>query len=353
MKAASCAVWLLLSACVRTVPLPDRALVQRATTDDGWELELVRYDAQGPVTGRPVLLCHGISANARNMDLDEGHSLARWLSAHGRQAWTLSLRGTGSSSRVDVRLGRGPISFDDYWRHDLPAAIRHVLAQSGAPQLDYIGHSMGGMVLYAYLSQGGQGVAAAATLGSPTRLDWGTVLDRVLAQAAPPLLPKSGALPSAFGSAVAAPFQGGVADDFFERLFYRRESTRVASWQRLMAYGTADTSGPVARHFLQLASSGRFLSADGRLDLRADMGRATTPLLVVAGAFDRIALTPAVKDGFRAWAGPKAWALISKANGAQAEYGHMDLVIGEHAAEDVWTPVLDFLRAHSTALTHP
>lgn len=337
---------LLLAACVRTVPLPDHADQQRATTEDGWELELVHYAPQGAPTGRPVLLCHGISANARNLDLDDAHSLARWLARQGRPAWTVSLRGTGTSSRVEPRAGRGPISFDDYWRRDLPAAIRHVLARSGSAQLDYVGHSMGGMVLYAYLSQGGQGVAAAATLGSPTRLDWGTALDRVIAQVAPPLLPANGGLPSAFGAAVAAPFQGAVADDFFERLFYRRDSTLVQSWQRLMAYGTADTAGGVALHFLELARSGRFGSADGAVDFRADMRRARTPMLVVAGALDRIAPTPAVKDGFRAWGGPKAWALISKANGAQAEYGHMDLVIGEHAAEDVWTPVLEFLSAH-------
>lgn len=346
--------WLLaLFGCVRAVPLPATAAPARVTTDDGWELELVRYPAVGSRTGRPVLLCHGISANARNMDLDEGHSLARWLAAQGREAWTLSLRGTGSSSRPDPSAGRAAIGFDDYWRHDLPAAIAWVRQQSGADAVDYVGHSMGGMVLYAYLSQGGAGVAAAATLGSPTRLDWGTALDRVIAHAAPPLLPPAGLLPSGLGATLAAPFQGLVEDDLFERLLYRREETTLRSWQRLLRYGTADTAGGVARHFLDLARTGRFASADGALDFRDGMRRAQTPLLVVAAALDRVALTPAVKDGFRAWGGPKGWALISKANGAQAEYGHMDLVIGEHAAVDVWTPVLAFLSAHATPRSAP
>lgn len=123
----------------------------------------------GPVTGRPVLLCHGISANERNMDLDEGHSMARWFASQGREAWTMSLRATGASDGPDPSKGRNlPIRFDlYYWQHDLPTAINHVRKVSGADAIDYAGHSMGGMILYAYLSQGGQGLHAAATMGWP------------------------------------------------------------------------------------------------------------------------------------------------------------------------------------------
>jgi polyhydroxyalkanoate synthase len=342
----------LLSGCahLQVVPRPKEAESFRARTADGWEISLTRYKPKGPVKGPPVLLCHGISANDRNMDLDDELSMARWFAAQGREAWTISLRGTGESDGVDASKGRAePISFDDYWRQDLPAAIELVRKVSGAEAIDYIGHSMGGMALYAYLGQGGQGVRKAATLGSPTRLDWGSTLELVVRTVGPVVASKPASLPSAFGSKLAAPFQGVVPDGVFQRIFYNPQSTDTEAFQRLMVYGVADTAGGTALQLITLMETGRFLSADGTIDLKAGMANIRTPILVVAGRLDRIAVVPAVKDGYRALGGPKKWLVITRANGAKGEYGHMDLVIGKRAAAEVWTNVLGFFDSSGEA----
>ncbi len=288
-------VLLLASAgCVHTVPLPASAEVVRAKTADGWEIELVRYRPVGPSRGLPVVLCHGIAANARNMDLDDEHSMARFVASRGREAWTMSLRGTGASGLPEASKGpASPISFDDYWRHDLPTVIDFVRQATGAPAVDFVGHSMGGLVLYAYLSQGGQGIHAAATMGSPTRLDWGQGFERPLLSVAPMVAQPHLAIPSSLGAHALAPFEGTSWDGPAERFFYNPLSTRAATWQRLMAYGTADIAGGVVNQLQSVLSSGAFRSADGRLDLRADLARITTPVIVVAGKLDRLAVTPA------------------------------------------------------------
>jgi pimeloyl-ACP methyl ester carboxylesterase len=341
---------LILTSCAATrlVPLPAEVETHRAKTDDGWEIALTRYRPRGTPTGLPVILCHGISANARNVDLDERHSLARWLAAHGREAWTMSVRGAGDSDGIDEEKGRRPpINFDSFWRFDLPAVIRHVRLVTGARAVDYVGHSMGGLVVYAYLSQGGEGINAAATLGTPTRLDWGTGLETWLKAIAPKLLSAEVMIPSALGAHLAAPFQTLVDDGPFQRFFYNPQSTTAGAWQRLLAYGTADVAGGVALQLLAMLDRGRFQSFDGSVDFKKDMVRITTPVLVVAARLDRVALAPGVKDGYRALGGPKQWLLITRANGAQGEYGHMDLVIAERAADEVWAPVLDFLNRHA------
>lgn len=346
---------LLLSGCanLRVIPLPQEAERHRPKTADGWELSLVRYRAVGPVSGRPVLLCHGISANERNMDLDEGHSMARWFASQGREAWTMSVRATGDSDRPDPSKGRTlPIRFDHYWQHDLPTAIEHVKKISGADAIDYAGHSMGGMMAYAYLSQGGQGLHAVATLGSPTRLDWGTGLEKLLRSFGPKLVSDDIILPSQFGAQLSAPLQTLFDDGPFQRFFYNPESTSPEAWQRLVLYGTADTAGGTAKQLLHLVETSRFTSADGTRDFRADMAGIRTPIIVVAAKLDRIAPTPAVKDGYRALGGPKRWLLITRANGALGEYGHMDLVIGERAPAEVFRPVLDFFNQHEPPRTH-
>lgn len=342
------ALCLVLTGCagLQVIPLPPEAESHRATTDDGWEISLTRYRAKGEKKGLPIVLCHGISANERNMDLDDTISMARWFASQGRDAWTMSLRGTGKSDSIDEAKGRkAPIQFDDYWRHDLPAVVQYVKVVSQAEAIDYAGHSMGGMVLYAYLSQGGQGIHAAATLGSPTRLDWGTSLEALIKTVGPSLIVEKWLIPSDVGAALAAPFQGVVDDGPFQRLFYIGGTTELVEWQRLMVYGTAPVSGGTALQLLESMQTGRFLSADKKIDLRAAMSSISTPVLVIAGRLDRIAAAPAVKDGYRALGGPKQWLLITQANGAHAEYGHMDLVIGTHAAEDVWKPLLEFLDA--------
>ena len=346
---------LLLGGCanLRVVPLPQEAERHRPKTADGWELSLVRYRAVGPVTGRPVLLCHGISANERNMDLDDGHSMARWFASQGREAWTMSVRATGDSDRPDPAKGRTlPIRFDHYWQHDLPTAIDHVRKVSGADAIDYAGHSMGGMIAYAFLSQGGQGLHAVATMGSPTRLDWGTGLEQLIRTIGPLVVSDDVIFPSQFGAQVSAPLQTLFDDGPFQRFFYNPESTKPETWQRLVLYGTADTAGGAAKQLLSLVETSRFTSADGKLDFRADMARIRTPVIVVAGKLDRVAPTAAVKDGYRALGGPKRWLLITRANGALGEYGHMDLVIGERAPDEVFRPVLDFFTQHEPPRTH-
>lgn len=334
-------VLLLASACVRRVPLPEGTELFRAKTNDGWSLELVRYRPQGEPTGRPVLLLHGLGANARNLDIDEDHSLARWFTAHGREAWTLSLRGTGSSDGPDSASRHAGYPFDAYWQEDLPAALAEIRVKAGVEQVDFVGHSMGGLVLYAYLSQGGQGIAAAATLGSPTRLDWGTQLEPLLVNNGS-LLAKESAIPLETSASLFAPIQGTDADLPLQRYFYEPSNTSVLTWQRLMAYGTADLAGGVLHQFRGWMEAGTFASVDGRLDFRKDLAKVTTPVLVVAARLDRIALLPGVRDGYRALGGPKQWLLVCPANGAGAEYGHMDLVVGDHAPKDVWTKVLAF-----------
>jgi polyhydroxyalkanoate synthase len=335
----------LLTSCaaLRPVPLPKEAESHRAKTKDGWEISLTRYKAIGPVKGLPVVLCHGISANERNMDLDEQHSMARWIASQGREAWTMSLRGTGQSDSIDADKNRaGPIYFDDYWKQDLPAVVEYVKAVSGAEAVDYAGHSMGGMVLYAYLSQGGTGIHAAATLGSPTRLDWGTGLEGPLKTLGPVFVTPQWLIPSGTGALLASPFQNLVDDGPFQRFFYNPQSTDPETWRRLMVYGTAPVAGGTALQLISLMDTGKFQSFDGKIDLRADMARITTPVIVIAGRLDRIAVAPAVKDGYRALGGKKEWHLITRANGAQGEYGHMDLVIGERASVEVWPKVLGF-----------
>ncbi|MGA9526399.1 MAG: alpha/beta fold hydrolase [Myxococcaceae bacterium] len=356
-------------------PLPAEAKTHRARTADGWELELVQYLPEVDPTGRPILLCAGISANGRHMDLDEDRSLARWFAARGREVWIMSIRGTGGSDRVDPSKGRpGGYSFDTVWQQDTRAAVAYVranaatpglaaravqegrpvpahvarLANERAPLIDYVGHSMGGMLMYAYLSQGGEGIHAAATLGSPTRLDFGGEIEASAVATTDAIFAKDVIAPVEGGALVSMPLQGRVELPV-DRLVYNPENIPPETWRRLVAIGTGDISGAVWFQVAQLMRTGRFESLDGTVDYRRDMSRIRVPVLVVAGKADRLASPPAVKDGFRALGGPKEWLLLAEENGAVADYGHVDLIVGTRADEELWPRVLDFFERQAGA----
>ena len=50
--------------------------------------------------------------------------------------------------------------------------------------------------------------------------------------------------------------------------------------------------------------------------------------------------------GFDALSGPKEFFIAGEENGLRFDYGHMDLVIGERAPEELWPRIDAFLRAH-------
>ena len=61
---------------------------------------------------------------------------------------------------------------------------------------------------------------AAATLGTPTRLDWGTGLEAPLKTLGPVFVTPQWMIPSGTGALLASPFQGLVDDGPFQRFFY-------------------------------------------------------------------------------------------------------------------------------------
>jgi len=348
---AAVAAALLGSGCYGTYvdPLPREAEVHRPRTPDGWELEMVRYAARPEAKGRPVLLCHGINANGRNMDLDARHSMARWFAAHGREAWTVSLRpagayyGAGGGSKP---LSKPGFSLDDLMEKDLPTAVDYVRKVTGAPRIDFIGHSLGGIVAYGYLGRGGQGIGAATILASPMRLDLGGPVDLLLPQLAGMLSP-GWVLPLKGVDAMGAPMADLFPGSPQELLLFNPENTSRESMKRLMVEGLEDVSAGVLQQLATMLETGELKSRDGTVDYRLALGSVTTPVLVVAGKRDRLATVPAVKAGYQALGGPKEWILMGVENGARADYGHMDLVIGERADTELWPAVLDFFERHA------
>ncbi|MBS2029188.1 MAG: alpha/beta hydrolase [Deltaproteobacteria bacterium] len=328
-------------------PLPLDAEVLVAHTADGVDIPVIHYQAVGAKKPVPILFLHGISANARHMDLDAEHSLARWFAARGYETFSMSLRNTldellpESAHRADPKN----TNFDTYSLYDLPAAIALVKAKTGASEVDFVGHSMGGMTLYAYLARGGGSIHAAVVLGSPTRLRLGSRIEPFILHQGETVLKGVDVVPNAALADLVVPLTGTVNSPV-DDLVINLENADVATWQKMEAIGTGDLAGGVLRQFVKCIADDKLESADGSIDYLAALHDVKVPTLVVAGKADHIGLAQSVKAGYDALGGEKKFFVAGVENGFARDYGHCDLTVGERAPYEVYPLIRRWFEQH-------
>jgi len=162
---------------------PKADVVHFARTADGWNLALHEIrPAPGPSPSpRPVILCHGIlMSRACWLPPDGVPSVAEALRRRGHHLWIVELRGSGLSHPTSRDVDRWGYGFLEYADHDVAAIAGEVMRRTGASSVDWVGHSMGGLVGYAHLARHGPGsIRKMVTLGSPILL--GRAFNRLLA----------------------------------------------------------------------------------------------------------------------------------------------------------------------------
>ncbi|MBT2301535.1 GMC family oxidoreductase N-terminal domain-containing protein [Variovorax paradoxus] len=101
--------------------------------------KLSRYIPKAGASGaRPVLLIHGYGASGSTFaHACIPNNLVSTLMKAGRDVWVLDLRTSIGLCQRDYW------SFDEVARADIPDAVKHVLEQSGAQQLDVVAHCIG------------------------------------------------------------------------------------------------------------------------------------------------------------------------------------------------------------------
>ncbi len=340
---ASRVLWSALKAAsqVASAPLalpfkPDE--LYRVPTDDGSAVALARYlPHEKRRFGEPVVLCHGLGANRYSFDFDERLSLARHLARRGFEAWVLELRGRGLA---------GPpcdATFDQQAEYDVAAAIRAVLS-TGARAVSWVGHSKGGLALYAHLSRNPTApVRAAVALGSPVRFGEHRGLERFLSTVGPaltlPVIP--------LGAVARSCALLGLPPAPVGPYLACAENMEPGVIRKAVANVSADVAGGVARQLARWVRHDRFDGNDG-FDYRAGMKALKLPLLVVAGAKDLLAPPLSVFAAREQVQGPVEAVLAGREGGLEADYGHGDLLLGRRAPEELYVRVGDFLERHSS-----
>ncbi len=329
--------------------VPDE--IHNVKTADGWRIGLRRYRPRGdgPRYEEPVILCHGLGANHYNLDWDPPYGVAQALAEQGRDCFVISLRSHHGSSRPGPfnRLRWG-FSFDDYLHYDVPAVIEHVLAVTGAPRVQWVGHSMGGILAYALggtpLEQKLAGGVVA--VGSPSSFAHQRYLVRLSRLGA--LLAGRTRVRKSWLQRLVAPFTGWF-DPPFSELVIAPKSMEGRVIRRLQAWAFDDISAGVARQFADWVANDRFRSLDHAVDYTARVGALTVPVLLVGGSKDMMAPPACMRAAAeRIRSEDKTLLLFGREHGSRVDYGHGDLLLGREAPNEVYPAIAAWLASRAT-----
>jgi len=319
--------------------------VHRVETGSAWNLALHRVLPRpgAPKRGAPVILGHGTAMCRVCWDSAPDRSMARYLAARGHDVWIAEYRGSGAS-----RSNGGPqawrFSADHHIREDVPALIDKVREVTGAERVSWVGHSLGGIVLYGYAQAfGTDKLARVVTIGSPCKIGRGRGFVMRLGRAVFSLLAPGWRLPLRALSWIALPV-GVYAKEPFARFFCNPETTRHGDLAAIMSRGVTDLPNDLLRQYRRWMSTAQ-MSLDDGTRLEDAPSAVDVPLLVLGGAGDAMVPPRVFVPAFeRSPAVHKSYRVFGARGDAAPPLGHIDLLVSEQASLHVFPEVAGWLE---------
>lgn len=335
-------------------------------TQDGWTLVAHRYrPTVAPKPGAaPVILCHGLSYNAMFWDLDPSCSLPNFLAARGYDVWVVSLRGCGMSqkwvwkideaSNVVVgsmirKLSRGKLTptgyattdpkyanwtLDHHIAYDVPAFVRLVRNQTKAPEVTWIGHSMGGIVALGHLARyQNPGIGKLITVGSQMTMPQGQLVLQLTREL---LLTRESQLAGQLDSRQLVE----QTKTSVNNLFFNEQHVLPKVYEALSTYAKDVPAIGLLQQYSVMGQTGELLDARKQYNYAKNLGNVKVPIFISCGEADQLA-PPVVQRYLYDHVGStdKTLVLIGKSNGFAVNAGHNDSLVGTTSRQQLY-PIL-------------
>jgi pimeloyl-ACP methyl ester carboxylesterase len=340
-----------------------------AYTRDGWRLGMRRIAPASPDPAKlPVVLCHGLGLNGTFWTITDNHLPAQ-LAARGYEVYIVDLRGSGDSTRVGtigalnaklretpfLELGEGLWTVDEMAFYDVPAVLDYVQRQSGHQAVNWVGHSLGGMLVFPFLELAPEPnrIANFVGMGSTITLAEAPQKDMLRANQGLRLLGRFVSTGRLGRPLMHFRFPGL---DRIDQFYYTSENVDQQTTSRFYGYTLEDPGRSALRQLAPYLKHGHFVSADRRVDYAALLPRVTTPTLLVAGESDCMSDIPSTELTLAALSShDKSLMRFGKRDGHVADYGHCDLVWSRYAPREIFPPVIDWLdeRQPGTSASPP
>ena len=317
----------------------------------------------------PVFLLPGLGETRFVLDQALGNSFVDYLALNGFDVYMGELRGHGKSSSPRERFDW---NLDSFLRFDIPAMLHKVKEVSGSGQVLWVGHSMGGMLLYAYLIEAALHkdselfeediIRGGITIGSPVSFDQMSLLLPALIYNYS-ILSKIPFIPTdSLGNLLAS--LRVVLDTPLTAHLWNFRNIEKRNKILYLQDGVDDIAQGVMTDFVKFVLNGDFQSSDGKINYRQNLYLIKNAILAIGGTGDLLASVDTVQTVFNEISSKdKEMRIFGRdgmmvgADGGMLEvndhidYGHVDLTLGRYSKEEVWPYMLRWLRKHAPVHT--
>lgn len=336
-------------------------------TRDGWLLGVRHYRPEHPdPTKLPVVLCHGLGLNATFWTITDNHLPAQ-LTRAGYEVFVYDCRSSGQSTpekftRVNAFLRQTPLrergeclwTTDDQAFYDVPAILEHVRKRTGHEQVNWVGHSLGGMLMFTFLEYHPERHRIANFVGmGSTAVVFPTKDSKQMARANIGLRFISKAIST---GRISRPMRFGRPPGLatIDRFYYTRDNVEDTTVDRFYGFTLEDPGPGALKQLIPYLNDGRYLSADGKTDYSANLERINTPTLFIAGEGDVMADIPSKKWTFdQLGSTDKTFMKFGKSQGHQLDYGHCDLVWARSAPTEIFPEIIRWLDQRQIVAPSP
>jgi pimeloyl-ACP methyl ester carboxylesterase len=344
--------------------------IHHPKTSDNWDLTLERFSPYvgTPVRKYPVIICHGIIGSRNYFKIREGKSIVAGLQSEGYEVWLLDLRAREDGTKASLYFSKSDVykefkfsnliksewwfgkkryndfSFDEYATKDLDAAIDYVIEKTGTPKVNWIGHSMGGMVALTKIgSYSEDRIANLVTIGTPYTFLKEIETTKVSRASTfnffswlSPVIPTGTASKANAYFWIPVPFLGLFT---YNANVYKDDETR------LKKYATNNESPKVVRQFSDAMKDSALKSFNKSINYSSNLSNVTIPSFFIAGRRDHIASASNVRDVYdRIGSTDKEMLVAGRSEGHEEDYGHVDLIIGRNVDKDINKPITNWLN---------
>jgi len=286
----------------------------------------------------PVLLAPSWGQNHHSLQFQKQNSLAWHLQAAGYAVFLLSHRGV----REAISPGtRGSWDFDDIVQLDLPAILDSVLERSDYSRVHWVGHGLGGQLLYGHLAnEGPERIACGSTICAPVRFESPPTRAKALGLALR-LLPGEMQLPTRGFGKIASPALS-VDSPWMEQLGHRQTHGDMA--RGMLLHGTENLSSSLIQQVLTWTERGFLSDRHGHQDVAAALEGERTPLQIIATDGDHLCPPEAAFAIEDFWDGPVDRLRLD------AGWGHQDPILAPEAKSTVFPRVEKWLGQNRSCL---
>lgn len=317
-----------------------RSKVYFTETEDHWQLAITRYPPKIKIFPYPILLCHGLGSNRLAFHAGTSNSMGEYFASFGFDVYACDLRGHGLSEKPRIknkkRYGWG---ISEYATEDLPSIINAILYLSAADQCYFIGHSMGGILLYYLASEGESRIKRGIAIGSSLDYSGTGSWFKYIAAAAPfsHLLPTT---PIHWPARVSG-FLSRYYANAIDPLLANPKNIQPRCFSQFTCTATHSVSSKVLRDLaLAITGAGVVNGKGEKVSTTLIEHGYPFPVLAVSGSKD-LQCPPEAACRFGT-----DHMIFGKQYGHREEYGHHDLLIGKHVTIEVWPRLFQWLIAN-------